>query len=180
MSTPNTISFFWQAKFKDGFTLSQFNEDGTENIIRSFLSKELLQRLDTIPRKSIIGKNLFSKLEIEHGRVEKFGWYPFDHKLANAVRGATENQVAEVKIKSQEIKVPEDCYPSFFRTSEVVYGQNRETTKSDNMLAIGLIKRNVEGQHIHATQYDRDDKLIEKKNDKSFDRKDLKVGRKTD
>lgn len=175
MSIRNTISFYWKAQFKDGFTLSQFEDDGEENFIKDYLSDELKARRNSKPKLSIIGKNVFSKLEESHGKVKKFGWYPFEHDLANAVRNRSENHIAEVKEKPVEIKVPEDCYPNFFRTSSVTFGQNIEPKKQDSELAISLIKRENEKTHVHATKYDKNDKLIEEKHDNSFDSKNLNL-----
>ena len=178
MSTLNIISFFWKAKFTDGFEFSQFNSNGSENVIRDFLSDELIQR--RTEGKSIIGRNVFAKIESEHGLITHFGWYPFDHTLANAVRDAQgdNTQIAEVNIDSREIDVPADCYVNFFRTSKATYGQNEQPKKQDHSLAIGLIKRSDESGHIHVNRYDENDNLVETKTDKSFGRKDLDLDEK--
>lgn len=178
MSTTNTISFFWKAKFEDGFELAQFNPDGSETIIADLLPQYLIERRNN--GLSIIGKNVFSGLEETHGRIVKFGWHPFDHTLANAIRNTTvEYMIAELNEDPTEIDVPADSYPNFFRTSKATYAkQDEPPTKEDHQLAIGLIKRTDENSHIHYTKYDDDSNIVEQKNDKSFDRKDKLVDRK--
>lgn len=176
METTNTISFFWKAEFEDGYVLSQFKEDGTEIIIRDILSPELRAR--NLAKKTIIGKNVFSKVEQDHGRCVKFGWHPFDHTLANAIRALNEYQVAELNVPPQEQVIPADSYPNFFRESLVGYGLSTEPFKEDHKLGLGLIKRSDETLHVHTSQYDENDNLIEERNDRSFGNVHLEISKK--
>jgi hypothetical protein len=177
MSTTNTISFFWKAKFNDGHEISQFNPDGTETIIADILPPALVTRRNN--GLSIIGKNVFAGVEGVHGNIVKFGWHPFDHTLANAVRSLNDYIVAELNEDTVEIDVPADSYPNFFRTSRATYLQsNQPPNKEDAKLAIGLIKRVDENAHIHSTRYDDNASIVEEVNDKSFNRIDKIVERK--
>lgn len=175
MSTTNTISFYWKATFTDNFELSQFNQNGSENVVRDFLTPRL--EALRLSKKSLIGKNLLEGLEATHGIVTKFGWYPFDHDLANAVRNNTDNLVAEVNSPPNEIDVPADSYPNFLRTSRVDYSDVADPVKQDAVLTLGLIKRADENDHVHATKFDENDNMIEEKLDKVFERKDLELVR---
>jgi hypothetical protein len=176
LSTSNTISFYWKAKFSDNFEFAQFNQNGSENIIRDFLTPRL--EALRLSKKSLMGKNLFEKLEADHGLITKFGWYPFEHDLANAVRNDSGHNIAELVSPENEIDVPADSYPNFLRTSRIDYSDVQDPVKQDYILSIGLIKRSDENVHVHATKYDEQDNLIETKQDKSFGNQDLEIVRK--
>lgn len=113
--------FYWEVEFKDGFKFVQFDEEGKEQIIQNHVTKdcwifkEKKKFLDT-------SKNFFQNFEKEHGKAIRVSWKPFTKQLITKI-------LKHQKMKLQAVdgavpithEVPEDCFPIFWRATNVHY-----------------------------------------------------------
>lgn len=115
----------WIAEFNDGYTFHQYNEDGTENLVKQFIPDKFKIALTTDPEFNLFGRNFFEDIEAEHGRCVKFSWIPFtDIQKSLIERHQPDN---EVFVESKRFgifpprkftqMIPKDCYVTWSRQS---------------------------------------------------------------
>lgn len=103
--------FYWKVKFADGYVLSQFNEDGSENLVKDFVGAEHWEIKEGVKSLKWFS-NLFSNIEQMHGRAVNVGWFPFETEQALKIK--TRNPEYNIHLvnssESHNLAIPENGF----------------------------------------------------------------------